>query len=204
MFASAKESAAEAASEAPSSKILLAFCSCGNQLGLFNVAAASVTLFKWQVDCETVVKSKRPDSSDCLAAMLLTTLSRYGSSKSVVVPTVRWERPERPGQGLGDRALPSDRVLHIWILNNKIKYSSTSAAAAPGRTAIKLLYRIISVAEADKMLESLTSEVQEVNLPREAMNDAWKRLQESNALLPVNERLFQNSNVGLLDRWEST
>lgn len=203
-FDTVHDTAADAMAANPQRKMLLAFCACGSQVGLFNVGTSSVNLFKWQVDCQTTTKSKPPSSLDCLAAMLLTNLSRHGAAKSVIVPTSHWERTEEiqgRGRGLNSRAL-SSQVLHVWILNSRVQYSSTQAGLEGAKTAIKLLYRPISCAEGDKMIESLASDVHEVNLPREAMGDAWERLWKSNDLLPLDERLFQNFNVGLLDRWE--
>lgn len=202
VFGAVHDPAADAVAATPQRKMLLTFCSCGNQLGLFNVVTSSVMLFKWQVDCQTAVISKPPSSLDCLAAMLLTSLSRHGAAKSVIVPASHWERTtENQGYGLGNRAL-SNQVLHVWILNNRIQYSSTQTGIGGTKTAIKLLYRPISCAEGEKMVESLASNVHEVNLPKEAVSDAWEGLQRSNDLLPPGERLFQNFSVGLLDRWE--
>jgi hypothetical protein len=69
--------------------------------------------------------------------------------------------------------------------------------------AIKLLYRIISRTEADAMLEKISSEVQEVGLPKKAIQEVRGVLERSNFLLPERERVFKGWRVGLLERWEA-
>ncbi|EFQ29394.1 hypothetical protein CGRA01v4_05155 [Colletotrichum graminicola] len=175
----------------PPPRMLHAFCAgCGAQVGFFNVAIASVVLLKWQVSCQTASPSAAPTSSECLAAALTATLSRSGSSKSVVVPTFPSSSPSSP-------------ALHLWILNSHIVYASSSRRAGASRSAIKLLYREIPQEEADAMLESMTSDVQEVNLPPPAIAAAAEGLRASSGLLPPGERALKEWNVGLLDKWEA-
>ncbi|KAK2037287.1 hypothetical protein LZ31DRAFT_509951 [Colletotrichum somersetense] len=178
----------------PPPRMLHAFCAgCGAHVGFFNVAIASVVLLKWQVSCQTASSSSAaaaPTSSECLAAALTATLSRSGSSKSVVVPTFPSSSPS------------SSPALHLWILNSHIVYASSSRRGGAPRSAIKLLYREIAQEEADAMLESMTSDVQEVNLPAAAIAAAAEELRASSGLLPPGERALKEWNVGLLDKWE--
>ncbi|KAK1977230.1 ubiquitin-conjugating enzyme E2-binding protein [Colletotrichum cereale] len=173
-------------------RMLHVFCAgCGAHVGFFNVAIASVVLLKWQVSCQTAPPSSSaaaPSSSECLAAALAATLSRSGSSKSVVVPTFP--------------SAPSSPALHLWILNSHVVYATSARRGGAARSAIKLLYREITQEEADAMLESMTSDVQEVNLPTAAIAGAAEGLRASSGLLPSGERAFKGWNVGLLDKWE--
>ncbi|KAK2055514.1 hypothetical protein LY76DRAFT_628271 [Colletotrichum caudatum] len=183
----------------PPPRLLHAFCAgCSAHVGFFNVAIASVVLLKWQVSCQTAFSSSAaaaaaaaPTSSECLAAALTATLSRSGSSKSVVVPTFP-----------SSSSSPSSPALHLWILNSHIVYASSSRRGGAPRSAIKLLYREIAQEEADAMLESMTSDVQEVNLPSAAIAAAAEELRASSGLLPPGERALKEWNVGLLDKWE--
>ncbi|KAG7292078.1 hypothetical protein NEMBOFW57_002110 [Staphylotrichum longicolle] len=94
----------------------------------------------------------------------------------------------------------AQKAIHIWVLNSSIVYSSSSA---PQRTpAIKLLYRQIPREEADKMMEAITCDSQELNLPALAMGEIIRHLDDSNAVLPRTERAFKEWKVGLLTRWE--
>jgi hypothetical protein len=68
---------------------------------------------------------------------------------------------------------------------------------------MKLLYRTITRDEANKMLEDVNSDVQEVNLPDEAVGAVAEALRESNTLLPVAERRYREWTVGMLRTWES-
>jgi hypothetical protein len=70
------------------------------------------------------------------------------------------------------------------------------------RTAIKLLYQDIDVEQGNSLVDSMTSGVQEISFPAAAIKTARQVLQESNSLMPVSERLFQQWHVGLLERWE--
>ncbi|KAF4781966.1 hypothetical protein HER10_EVM0005802 [Colletotrichum scovillei] len=201
----------------PPPRMLNIACSaCASHLGFFNVAISSVVLLKWQVSCQTstshptAAAAALPSSTDCLAATLIATLSRSGSSKSVVVPAFQsTQNLASSSSSDGDEAVPP--ALHLWILNSNITYasssfpSSSSSSSSPPRTkraAIKLLYKEISQDEADDMLESMTSDVQEVNLPLPAIVAAAEGLRRSSGLLPPAERVFKGWIVGLLDKWE--
>lgn len=178
---------------------------CSGHVGFYNVSISSVVLFKWQVSCKTSSNHLEPTSSDCLAASLLATLSRSGSAKSVVVPTLdsSWtvsaDTEARIETSRGNGA-PATLALHVWILNGNVAYASSSRRGGP-RSALKLLYRQISQQEADRMLESFSSDVQEVNLPAEALSAALESLQASGLFLPPGERVFKEWQVGLLDKW---
>lgn len=170
--------------------MLHVFCSgCRSHIGFFNVAISSVVLLKWQLSCQTTTPSPPPTSTECLAATLLATLSRSGSSKSVVVPTFS-------NQG---NSIDESPALHLWILNGNITYASSEREGS--RAAVKLLFREIPQSEADTMLESMTSDVQEVNLPTADIVAAAQVLRQSNQLLPPGERVFKEWSVGLLDKW---
>jgi hypothetical protein len=70
------------------------------------------------------------------------------------------------------------------------------------RVAIKVLYQDIDAEEGNKLVDSMTSGVQEISFPAPAIRAARQVLQESNNLMPASERLFQQWHVGLLERWE--
>jgi hypothetical protein len=89
--------------------------------------------------------------------------------------------------------------LHIWLLNPHIKYASTERTEV--KRAIKLLYKVISRGEAESLTESLTSDVQEINLICEALSQCVHSLEMSNGLLPPEQRLYKEWKVGLLDRY---
>ncbi|RFU74002.1 ubiquitin-conjugating enzyme e2c-binding [Trichoderma arundinaceum] len=166
--------------------------SCSAEIGIFNALASSVTLFKWQVTCETASPGQAPSSSECLAATLIATISRSGSSKSVVASHTLGVGPE------GTLSEPP-RSLHLWVLNANVVYSSTMREGR--RAAIKILYQDIDVEQGNKLVDSMTSGVQEISFPAAAIKAARQILQESNCLMPISERLFQQWHVGLLERW---
>ncbi|KAF4962668.1 hypothetical protein FSARC_9229 [Fusarium sarcochroum] len=174
-------------------KFLHVFCQkCETEVGLYNIATTSVTLFKWQITCQTITPDPSPSSPECLAATLLATISRSGSSKSIITPHI-----------LGPAKLESDvahKNLHLWILNPNVVYTASST---PGReTAMKILYKHIESAEGDKLITSMTSDVQEITLPEAAIKAAEEYLLSRSQLLPAQERTFKEWNVGLLGRWE--
>lgn len=68
---------------------------------------------------------------------------------------------------------------------------------------MKLLYRSIPREEADRMLEAVTCDAQEINLPAQALCEVVRHLEDSNVVLPPTERMFKEWKVGLLTRWES-
>ncbi|KAK1639204.1 ubiquitin-conjugating enzyme E2-binding protein [Colletotrichum phormii] len=197
----------------PPPRMLNIACSaCASHLGFFNVAISSVVLLKWQVSCQTTTShpataaaaaaaaAALPTSSDCLAATLIATLSRSGSSKTVVVPA--FQSTQNLASSGDGGVVPA---LHLWILNSNITYASSSSSSSHQRTkraAIKLLYKEISQDEADTMLESMTCDVQEVNLPLPAIVAAAEGLKRSSEVLPPGERMFKGWNVGMLDKWE--
>ncbi|RGP63360.1 hypothetical protein FLONG3_9921 [Fusarium longipes] len=175
-----------------SNKFLHVFCrKCATEVGLYNIAALSVTLFKWQITCQTKTPDPSPNSPECLAATLMATISRSGSSKSIVTPHVL-------GSLKSDSAARQN--LHLWVLNPNVVYTASSATGR--KTAMKILYKHIDSEEGDKLITSMTSDVQEITLPEAAINAAEETLLTSSQLLPTQERTFKEWNVGLLGRWE--
>lgn len=162
------------------------FCGeCRTQLGLFSPSSPSVTLFKWQITCETVSTGRAPSISECLAASLLAAISRSACAKSVVLPY------EDRGSAV--------KALHLWVLNANLVY--TSSARQGKRAALKILYRDISIEEAHGLADSMTSDVQEMSLPSKAIKAVRRALEASSALMPERERCFRGWSAGLLDRW---
>ena len=84
------------------------------------------------------------------------------------------------------------------LLSRGIVYSSSAIEGSI--PALRLFYRLISQEEADKMLEGMTCDAQEINLPVTAIKQVIHHLEESNKLLPSSERNFKNWKVGLLKR----
>ncbi|KAK3330804.1 ubiquitin-conjugating enzyme E2-binding protein [Apodospora peruviana] len=195
-------------SNIPASQSLNIFCSsCHSQIGFFNFRTAAVTLLKWQISCKSA-SGAAPGISECLAATLVSTISRSGSSKSLLTPI---SGTVATSKGAAANTT-DDTVVHIWVLNSNIVYSSSGSAAAPtavaaevkaaqaGTPAIKLLYRLIPHEEADRMLEIVTCDAQEINLPAEALGRIEKLLDGSNLLFPPAERTFKEWKVGVLTR----
>lgn len=154
-------------------------------------------LFKWQVDVGGDDKTK-PTIADCVAATLVATIQRTGSSKSLILPIYELE-----GRSTEET---QEKVLQVWVLNNNIVYSATRRSSAnssqrPAR-AIKLLYKYIPRKEADAILDNLNSDVQEINLPRETIGVVTELLETSTELLPARDRHFKEYKIGLLERWD--
>ncbi|KAK3363085.1 ubiquitin-conjugating enzyme E2-binding protein [Lasiosphaeria hispida] len=179
--------------EAESRNLNVCCNSCHAQLGFFNFRTAAVTLLKWQVSSRSTSTSF-PGIPECLAATLISTISRSGSSKSLITPI-----PESTAaMATASARTSTNQAIHIWVLNSGIVYSSSGTAQCT--PAVKLLYRLISQDEADRMLGGVTCEAQEVNLPRMAISEAIRCLDDSNLLLPSTERVFKEWRVGLLRR----
>ncbi|KAI0536488.1 ubiquitin-conjugating enzyme E2-binding protein [Xylaria digitata] len=177
--------------------------SCKTQLGVRNDQALSASIFKWQV----VVKQQNrnapespPSLAQCVSAMLLATVARSGCSKSVLLPIKSQTNPPLYGSKF-ENGSQLQGVLKIWVFNANITFSSTKASRSP-INAVKVFYRIVSQEEADKMLESITSGVQDVSLPAEAITTIFGLLNESNSLVPESDRKFKEWTVGLLEKWD--
>ncbi|KIH89724.1 hypothetical protein SPBR_07017 [Sporothrix brasiliensis 5110] len=171
---------------------------CRAQVGYFTLRQQAIHLFKWQVQVATAGQQGQPTIADCVAATLVATIQRTGSSKSLIVPIYELE-----GRVLGTE--DTENVLQVWVLNGSIVYSSgrsrNPSTATPSR-AVKLLYKHIPRAEADAILESLNSDVQEINLPRETIGAVTELLESSTQLLPARDRDFKEWRIGVLDRWD--
>lgn len=160
---------------------------CRTEVGLYSLSAYSVTLFKWQVICETRAPSRAPSSIECLASTLLTAIARSGYAKSVISPHA------------SDGCKASAQALHLWVLNSNVVYTSS---ARQGKTAaMKVLYRDVAPDEVHRLVESMTSDVQEIKLPMRVIEAAREALDVSNALIPVRERSLKDWSAGLLERW---
>lgn len=93
-------------------------------------------------------------------------------------------------------------LLNIWVFNGNIAFSSTAEPKSP-LSAVKLLYRLVSQEDADKMLDSMTSDVQDITLPVDAINTVASILAKSNSLVPESDRYFKEWAVGLIEKWDS-
>ncbi|KAL1871063.1 hypothetical protein VTK73DRAFT_2259 [Phialemonium thermophilum] len=174
----------------------LSCASCAAQLGYYNYRNAAVTLFKWQVSF-AATGSRQPSVPECLSATLIATIFRTGCSKSILVPVLD-ANPTSTQQAA---------LLHLWVLNSNLHYTSSDDPDSSGGKALpalKVLYRTVPRQEADALLDAVTSDVQEVNLPVAAIMATQTALEAGNALLPPTERVFRGWNVGLLRRWEAT
>ncbi|PHH55379.1 hypothetical protein CFIMG_001071RA [Ceratocystis fimbriata CBS 114723] len=172
---------------------------CGCRIGSHDAHLASIALFKWQVTTTSAVQP--PSSNTCLAGSILAAMSRSGYAKSILLPTPRVisskaENTPLPIPGPGQ---DTDRLLCLWIMNPNTTYSSSEAGEAV--SAIRLMFKTVSKAEADKLLDSVSSDAQEVIWPREAIEDAVRALEKGFSLLPGEARQFQDWKVSLLDKW---
>lgn len=171
--------------------------SCKTQVGVRNDQASSASIFKWQVLVQRRNRdvSKLPPSlAQCVSAMLLATMGRSGCSKSVLLPT----KTHADIKPQGTSAV--EDLLYVWVFNANITFSSTEASTSP-TSAIKVFYRTIKREEADKMLDSIASDVQDLSLPRDAISTIAKLLNNSNGFIPEGDRKFKEWTVGLLEKW---
>ncbi|KAI2636922.1 ubiquitin-conjugating enzyme E2-binding protein [Hypomontagnella submonticulosa] len=178
------------------------FCkSCGNQLGVLNDQGSSASLFKWQVYVDERAPGgigRSPSLAHCISAMLLATMARSGCSKSIILPM---KVQDQPAQTASETNGTAPSLLNLWVFNSNITFSSTKEAKSPIK-AIKVFYRMVSQEEADKMLDSMTSDVQDITLPGNAIEQVSEILSNSNHLLPESDRQLKNWQVSLLEKWD--
>ncbi|KAI0161708.1 ubiquitin-conjugating enzyme E2-binding protein [Hypoxylon sp. FL1284] len=177
------------------------FCaSCKSQLGVFN-DQASVSLFKWRLrlgEKPRTAPRTIPSLDHCFSAMLLATMTRSGCSKSIILPMKVQAQSDQDAPQIDKTS--SSQLLNIWVFNNNITFSSNQLADPT--LAIKVFYRMVSQEEADKMLDSMTSDVQDINLPADAIGEVLDTLNRSNTFLPPSNRWFKEWKVGLLEKWD--
>ncbi|KAI8949702.1 ubiquitin-conjugating enzyme E2-binding protein [Xylaria longipes] len=176
--------------------------SCETNLGVRNDKdASSISLFKWQVlvqqQNQTMPEVPPPSLAQCVSAMLLATMARSGCSKSILLP-IKAHNPNGASESEG--ASQVQQLLNIWVFNANIRYSSTEAPTSPA-SAIKVFFRTVSQQEADKMLDSITSDVQDISLPSETITTISELLSKSNDFVPESDRKFKEWTVGLLAKW---
>ncbi|KAI1660834.1 ubiquitin-conjugating enzyme E2-binding protein [Daldinia decipiens] len=180
--------------------ISISCVSCKNQLGILNELGAAVTLFKWQVYVDEQIP-RGPDNSPNLfhwvSSILLATIARSGCSKSILLPM---KLKDQPMQDVSQVNGTSQSLINIWVFNN-ISFSSTREGRSPMK-AIKVFYRMVSQDEADKLLDSMMSDVQDITLPAEAIEKVKDILDSNNFLLPQSDRQFKEWKVSLLEKWE--
>ncbi|OTB00036.1 hypothetical protein M426DRAFT_245157 [Hypoxylon sp. CI-4A] len=173
------------------------FCSCCKmQLGVSKDQDVSFSLFKWQVLVEVEEQANRspnapPSLFHCISAMLLATMSRSGSSRSIILPMTSKDQVFKDAPSL----------FHLWVLNGNITFSSTWETGSPLK-AVKLFWCMISQNEADKLLDSMTSNVQDITLPEDAIERLSGILTETYNFLPKSDRQLKEWRVGLLEKWD--
>ncbi|KAG5936049.1 hypothetical protein E4U60_002829 [Claviceps pazoutovae] len=189
--AQASGSSSEALAIASSGSYPHVFCSqCKAEVGSFSIKADSVLLLKPHVSCRTIVRMERPPNVlSWVAALLVANISRYASTKSLLIPKI-------PSESQG-----GDKMLYLWVLNPHVVYSSSCVR---GRTpAMKILYQEVTREEGNKLLDSMTSDVQEIHLPFNDIELVRLTLESTARLLPETERTHKEWRVGLLDKWKS-
>lgn len=67
---------------------------------------------------------------------------------------------------------------------------------------MKVLYRDMRGADGHKLIDSITSDVQDMNFSANTIHFAREHLGHSTNLLPGRERSFREWKVGLIDRWD--
>lgn len=185
----ARHSSTLARENYPAERFLRIFCSsCSSEVGFYGVLALSVSLFKWQVTCETTTATKAPSASECLTSILLAAIARSGCSKSVISPHV-----------VASEEADVAPLLFLWVLNSDVVYTTTTAEVK--QRAMKILYQDVDTEEASRLLEPITSDVQPINMPASAISAVREVLISSSLLLPERERSFKTWKTGLLDRW---
>ncbi|KAI8961712.1 ubiquitin-conjugating enzyme E2-binding protein [Daldinia sp. FL1419] len=175
--------------------------SCKSQLGILNDQGSAVTLFKWQTYVGEQI-AHDPDNSPNLfhwiSSILLATIARSGCSKSILLPM---KMQNQSTQDVSQTNGMPQTLLNVWVFNN-ISFSSTGEDRSPIK-AIKVFYRMISQNEANKLLDSMISDVQDITLPAEAIAKLKDILNSNNLLLPQSDRQFKEWKVSLLEKWES-
>ncbi|KAI1775274.1 ubiquitin-conjugating enzyme E2-binding protein [Hypoxylon cercidicola] len=174
------------------------FCaSCKNQLGVLN-DQTSISLFKWRVHLDEKpqpVAKIIPSFSHCFSAMLIATMTRSACANCVILPM------KESGQNVPQTAgTASPPILNIRVFNSNIAFSSTQLAGP--LLAVKVLYRIVSQTEADNMLNSFTSDTQDITLPADAISEVLNILERSNGLPPPCYRQSDKWKYGLLEKWD--
>ncbi|PHH65519.1 hypothetical protein CDD81_2299 [Ophiocordyceps australis] len=183
------KASALARDEARATTELLVFCAkCGSQVGSDSSGRPGVTLFKWQVMCEATPPGRAPSGPECLAATMLTAMACSGYAKFTIVPCATHDEPDTD-------------ALFIWVLNPHVVYTSTAVQGSRG--AVKVFYQDISLARGHRLVEPVTSDVQEISLPAESIDTVRQALVFSNKLLPERERQFKDWTTALLPRWSA-
>ncbi|KAI1736540.1 ubiquitin-conjugating enzyme E2-binding protein [Xylaria scruposa] len=177
--------------------------SCKTNIGVQNDQdPSSISLFKWQVLVQQQNHASPefppPSLAQCVSAMLLATMARSGCSKSILLPI----KTQPSHAAKSEDANQLQDLLNIWVFNANITYASTEAPTSP-TSAIKVFYRTVSQKAADKMLDSIVSDVQDISLPSEAITAIFGLLNKSNDFVPQNDRKFQEWIVGLLEKSSS-
>ncbi|KAK7923369.1 hypothetical protein PG985_007440 [Apiospora marii] len=183
------------------------FCSkCHREIGVSHQDQTSATLFKWAISIRspastsstTSTPAAQPSLPQCVSAMLMATLSRSACSKTIIIPSTAGT-----GTPLQTEAEEEQTLLHIWLFNQDITFTSTEQRPEQRPvSAVKVFYRFVTQAEADKLVESMVSDVQDITLPAAAATQLREELERSNGYLPKPIRNFNQWKIGLLEKWK--
>ncbi|KAK8083735.1 hypothetical protein PG996_002516 [Apiospora saccharicola] len=187
------------------------FCSkCHYEIGVSHQDQTSVTLFKWAISIRGPTSTSstastpaaQPSLPQCVSAMLMATLSRSACSKTIIIPsTADTGTPLQTGTE-GEQQ-QQQKLLHIWLFNQDITFTSTEQRPEQRAvSAVKVFYRFVNQAEADKLVESMVSDVQDITLPAAAATQLREELERSNGYLPKPIRNFNQWKIGLLEKWK--
>ncbi|KAK4940504.1 hypothetical protein LTR10_019378 [Elasticomyces elasticus] len=177
----------ETSNESKKNTTIVKCGSCSATIGSAIQGETSIRLYKSRVKVK-VAANKEDDWEEYptavfLCAQLLTLIESSVSRKVVV-------HDEAGNQG-----------LLVWVFNPDIYYSSSKRGPTAHR-AMKVFYKMLDE-EPGKFLEtSGAAAYEELVVPAEDYEEFTTTLRESADVLPQAARVFQEWNVGLLDRWE--
>ncbi|KAI0125806.1 ubiquitin-conjugating enzyme E2-binding protein [Xylariales sp. AK1849] len=115
---------------------------------------------------------------------------------------VRPSRPSQPSLANCVSSMLMSTVARSGCSKSIIMPVSSPESSQSSISAVKVLYRTVSREEADKMMEPMTSDVQEIRLPKPAVEGVAELLEQSNRFLPESDREFMEWTVGLLRKWK--
>jgi hypothetical protein len=172
--------------------------SCTNYLGHVDHQAEGYRLYKWRLKSlgtSDTPSYYEPSLSSMITAQLQSIMRAQCCSRLVFLP-MGWKPSSQTPQ-----TSSASPFLSMWILSPTIRYSTTvQVAASPGTLAMKIFWKSISAAEANKLIDGTTHE--EVSLPAETILEIEACLRQSVSVLPPSGRQFQDWDVGLLERFD--
>lgn len=173
---------------------------CNGYVGRVDFRADGYRLYKWtlKVDSQSAKDSKNfPPQLPIelvISGHLISTMEAQCCSQFLFIPS-EWH-------AFTPDASDESTLLRVWVINPALRFASSKLESDKATLAMKIFHKQVPANCAAQLLENGRERLEEVRLPRKAINDIQGYIRSTAEYLPLSARRFQDWDVGFWERYE--